>query len=132
MERNLVSDVAQIYQLWKEYADAINAGDFERWIALWTDDCLHAPPSETGPRQYGKDIIRARMGSGFASSGREMTVNTEEVDVLGEKAYSHGTFTLTVTPEGGSDKIKKIGNFLSILEKQVDGSWKIHIHTWND
>ena len=132
MERNLVSDVAQIYQLWKEYANAMNAGDFERWIALWTDDCMHAPPSETGPRQYGVDKIRARMESGFASSGSQMTVNTEEVDVLGEKAYSHGTFTLTMTPEEGGDTITQTGNFLTILEKQVDGSWKIHIHNWND
>ena len=131
MERNLVSDVAQIYQLWKAYANAINAGDFERWIALWADDCLRAPPSEDGPRQYGKEKIRALMESGFASSRREMTINTEAVDILGEKAYSHGTFTLTINTDEGGDTVTKIGNFLTILEKQVDGSWKILIDTWN-
>ena len=131
MERNMVTDIAQIYHLWKEYANAMNAGDFERWIALWVDDCIHAPPSEAGPRQHGKDKISTWMDSGFASSWREMTVNTEEVVVLGEKAYSHGRITWTMIPDGGGDTVTKSGNFLTILEKQDDGSWKILINNWN-
>lgn len=132
MERNMVTDIAQIYHLWKEYANAVNAGDFKRWIALWANDCIHAPPSEVGPRQHGKDKISTLMESGFAWSMREMTINTEEVVVLVEKAYSHGTFTWTMISDEGGDTITKTGNFLTILEKQADGSWKILINNWND
>jgi hypothetical protein len=52
-----------------------------------------------------------------------MAVNTDECDVPGEKAFSHGTFTLKLTHNKGGDKGTKIGNFQPILEKQFDNSW---------
>ena len=72
------------------------------------------------------------MESGFASTGRAISINTEEVVVLGGKAYSHGTLTWTMIPGEGGDTVTKIGNFLTILDKQADGSWKILINNWND
>jgi ketosteroid isomerase-like protein len=49
-----------------------------------------------------------------------------------ERAYSHGTYAFTMTSrrEGG-DTLEISGKFLTILEKQVDGSWKIAIDRFN-
>jgi len=131
MERNMVSDVAQVYELWNEYAATVNAGDFERWISLWIDDGIRMSPSNLGPRQVGKEQIQAAVQPLFDSSDLAATISTEEVQILGERAYSHGTFEITVTPKDGGDTLVLNGNFLTILEKQNDGSWKIAIDCFN-
>jgi ketosteroid isomerase-like protein len=64
---------------------------------------------------------------------RNTIINTEEVCVLGDRAYSHGTYTYEMTPKEGGEIRFISGKFLDILEKQVDGSWKIAIdcHNYN-
>ena len=60
-----------------------------------------------------------------------MIIHTEEVRILGDRAYSHGTFTFDMTPKDGGDTKNYSGKFLDILEKQVNGSWKIAIDCHN-
>jgi uncharacterized protein (TIGR02246 family) len=130
-ERMRNIDVGLVYELWNEYAAAVNAGAFERWISLWLDDGIRMTPSSFGPRQVGKEQIQAAVQPLFDSSDLTATINAEEVQILGERAYSHGTFEMTVTPKGGADTLVLNGNFLTILEKQGDGSWKIAIDCFN-
>jgi len=130
-ERMKNIDVAVIYDLWNEYSDAVNDGDFERWITLWAEDSLRVPPSDFGPRQFGKDEIWAAMQPLFESSKQKMIINAEGIEVFGDKAYSYGTFEVSVIPKGGGDTLTIAGNFLTVFAKQDDGSWKIAIDTWN-
>jgi len=132
MERNMVLDVAQVYKLWDEYAAAAHAGDLERWMSLWIDDAIQMPPDV--PRRVGKEEIRREMQPGFdLFNMSNMIIHTEEVRILGDRAYSHGTYTFEMTPKEGGETQSLSGKFLDILEKQVDGSWKIAIdcHNYN-
>jgi uncharacterized protein (TIGR02246 family) len=129
VERTKNIDVAQIYQLWNEYADAWRAGDMERWLDLWTEDGIQMPPD--APRNIGKEQIRTANQPGMDQNDYEMTINPDEVRVLGDRAYSHGVGGFKMTPKGGGDTIEFIGKFLTILEKQADGSWKIAIDCFN-
>jgi uncharacterized protein (TIGR02246 family) len=129
MERTRNIDVAQIYELWKEYAAAWCAGDMERWIALWTDDGIQMPPG--APRNVGKEHIRTANQPGMDQNDYEMTINPDEVQVLGDWAYSHGTYESEMTPKAGGETKEYSGKFLDILEKQADGSWKIAIGCYN-
>ena len=52
----------------------------------------------------------------------EFTINPEEVRILGDRAYSHGLYGFSMTPKAGGDTIELSGKFLTILEKQADGS----------
>jgi uncharacterized protein (TIGR02246 family) len=45
--------------MWTEFAASLNAGDAERWLALWTDDGVQLPPDE--PAFVGKKRIRDKM-----------------------------------------------------------------------
>ena len=133
MERTKVSDVAQIYELWNEYAAAAHAGDLERWMSLWIDDGIQMAPD--APRRVGKEQIRAGMQPGFdLFIMSNMVINTEEVQILGDQAYSHGTYTFEMTPKEGGETTSLSGRFLDILEKQADGSWKMAIdcHNYNE
>lgn len=129
-ERVLVTDVAKVYQLWNEVAAAMNAGDMERWIGLWVDDGIQMPPN--APRRVGKMEIQRGMQSQFdLFDTTNMVVHTEEVRILGDRAYSHGTYEFELVPRGGGETKGYFGKFLDVLEKQIDGSWKIAIDCHN-
>ena len=129
MERVQVSDVAQIKELWKEYAASVNASDLERWLAIWVEDGIQLPPD--APRRSGKAAIRTEMQPLIELFDWQMAVYPDEIQVLGEKAYAHGLYEFAMTPKEGGDSMGSKGKFLTILRKQVDGSWKIAIDCFN-
>ena len=129
IERVQVADVAQVYALWNEFAAAAIAGDMERWLALWSDDGIHMPPG--AKRQVGKEQIRTEVQPRFELFDQNMTIDLEEVRILGDQAFSHGTCEFALTPKKGRETMNSSGKFLTILEKQGDGSWKIAIDCFN-
>ena len=129
IERLQVADVAQVYKLWNEFAAAVTAGDMERWLALWSDDGIHMPPG--AERQVGKEQIRTEVQPRFELFDQNMTIDLEEVRILGDQAFSHGTCEFALTPKQGGETTNGSGKFLTILEKQGDGSWKIAIDCFN-
>ena len=129
LERVRVADIAQVYNLWNAYADAVNAGDMKRWIALWSNDGIQMPPD--APARYRKEQIQVEEQPKFDLFNSKMDLDPEEVCILGDHAYSHGSFFSIVTPKEGGTPIEIQGKFLTILEKQVDGSWKILIDCYN-
>ncbi len=132
MGRKMVSDVAQVHKVWDEYAAACHAGDLDRWMALWIDDGIQMSPDV--PRRLGKEAIREGMQPGFdLFDMSNMVIQIEEVRILGDRAYSHGTYTFDMTPKEGGEAMSLSGKFLDILVKQHDGSWKIAIdcHNYN-
>jgi uncharacterized protein (TIGR02246 family) len=129
-ERVQVADVAQIYELWKRYADAANGGDMERWIALWIEDAIQLAPG--APSRVGRAEIRRAMRPLFERPRtRKIIIEPDEVRILGDRAYSHGTYAFEMGPGQGGEAEICSGKFLDILEKQVDGSWKIAIDCHN-
>ena len=53
----------------------------------------------------------------FANAPSSMEINSEEVVVTDDWAYSRGTFTVNEVVEG---------KFLTIFRRQDDGSWRIY------
>lgn len=129
MERMQVSAVAKINELWKEYAAAANAGDMERWIALWVDDGIQLAPGAA--RRVGKQKIRAEMQPLFDLFDTEMAIYPDEIQVLGDQAYAHGLYEFVMTPKEGGDRTRVQGKFLTILRRQPDDSWKIAVDCFN-
>jgi uncharacterized protein (TIGR02246 family) len=130
LERAKNIDVGLVYDLWREYAAAMDTGDLERWISLWSDDGIQMPPGVS--RRFGKAEIRREMQPLFDLDGhRRMVIQPEEVRILGDRAYVHGTYEMEVAPRGGGKTKHYSGKFLDILEKQVDGSWKIVVDCHN-
>jgi uncharacterized protein (TIGR02246 family) len=126
-------DVALVYELWNEYAAAVDEGNMERWISLWAEDGIQMAPDV--PPRVGKEQIQKAMQHAFdLFSMSDMFINTEEVHILGDRAYSHGTYVFEKTPREGGETTSYSGKFLDILEKQSDGSWKIAIdcHNYNE
>ena len=123
-------DLGLVNQLWEEYALACNSGDFEHWISLWDDDAIQMPPDT--PRRVGKVAIRKKMKSLFDDYAIiDMSIQTEEVRILGGRAYAHGIYNFQLKPKGGGEIKSYSGKFLDILKKGPDGCWKIAIDCFN-
>ena len=129
VERTQVSDSAEISKLWREYAAAATAGDLERWTALWIEDGIQMPPGAA--RRTGKKVIGAEMRPLFDLFNTQMAIYPDAIEVLGDQAYAHGLYEFVMTPKEGGDSIEVKGKFLTILRKQVDGSWRIAIDCFN-
>ncbi len=130
MDRTINTDVAQIFKLCENYAAEWSpGGDFERWMDLWVDDGIHLPPD--APLNMGKAQIRAENQPGYDATDWEMTIYPDEVRVLGDHAYSHGTYEFAFSLKEGGETTKGSGKFLTILKKQLDGSWKIAVDCFN-
>jgi ketosteroid isomerase-like protein len=84
------------------------------------------------PCRVGRAQIRREMQPQFDHFNMSgMTIQVEEVCILGDRAYSHGAYTFEMTPKDGGATGRYCGKFLDILEKQVDGSWKIAVDCFN-
>lgn len=117
------ADLAAIEEKMKQFAVTINAGDFEGWISLWTDDGIQMPPDT--PARIGKKQIRAGMKTAFDRFILKMVITNEEFRVSGDLGFARGTFTESMVPKARGETEKYDGKYLTILEKQANGSWKV-------
>jgi ketosteroid isomerase-like protein len=116
--------------------EALNQHDVKATLALdvkaiisqWTDDFVVIPG--TG------DIVRGRSANA-ANAERSMEqmqgivpvaydLTAEEITVSGDYAFEWGTYHGTARPSSGGSDITYSGKFMRILQRQADGSWKMH------
>ena len=112
-----------INEVWEEYASSLGAGDLDRWISLYIDDGIQMPPDV--PRNIGKEKIKAFNQNTADLFHWKMAINCEEVRETDDWGFARGTYTFELIPKKEGETIKGSGKFMTILEKQDDGSWKI-------
>lgn len=117
------ADITAIKKMFNQYTFGCETGDLDLWISLWTDNGIQMPPNE--PAKIGKEQILARMKPLFDQFIIKIPITIKEVRVAGDWAFSRGTYTLSTTPKAGGETTKVSGKYLTIFEKQADGSWKI-------
>lgn len=117
------ADITAIKEIWNQYTFTCETGDLDRWISLWIDNGIQMPPDT--PARIGKEQIRAEMKSLFDQFIIKIPITCKEVRVAGDLAFSRGTYSISTTPKAGGETIKRSGKYLTILERQADGSWKI-------
>lgn len=120
---------AGINQVLKNYSTSLNAGDMDRWVALWTDDGVQMPPDE--PAVVGKERIQARNQRGADRFTFDIGITNEEARTAGDWAFARGTYKASLTPKQGGQPIPIDGKYMTILARQGDGSWKIHRDIFN-
>ncbi len=127
---NTEADIEAVKNLTEEYDAAINSGDLDSWVSLYTDDAVRMPPNS--PALVGKDAIRSVMQSSFEKYTFDIKETTEEVIVAGDWAFARGTYTYTITPKAGGEPIgDDSGKWMAFNKRQPDGSWKIYRNIFN-
>lgn len=124
------ADVEAIKKITDDFNAAINAGNIDKLVSLYTDDAVRIPPNK--PALVGKEAIR-RL---FQEQLDQFTVQNEgvivDLKVSGDLAFVRGSWTSINTPKTGGEPLKFNGNFVSIIQKQPDGSWKTICNSWSN
>jgi ketosteroid isomerase-like protein len=113
------SDEKAILDIWSVYTEARVAGDAKTWLSLWDAEGIRMPPGAPA-------VEFAKFAPGtperFANPPASMEINSEEVVIAGDWAFSRGNFNVNNAVEG---------KFLTIFRRQDDGSWRIYRDAFN-
>lgn len=129
-EEETPPDAGTMQEFTAAYVQAFNASDWAALGAMVTDDAKiafsQAPLIEGGPA-----AVQARYTERFGAESSPMIeihdVGTQEL--ADGWALDGGWFTFSATtPEG---RITQTGMYLSVVQRQPDGSWKMHWHVSN-
>jgi uncharacterized protein (TIGR02246 family) len=128
-ETSASTDISGIDRLRGVHVAAVNAGDANTWAACFTDDAVQMPP------HFGANAGKAAIqgwSSGFLSQfACRFSLSVEEVRAPGDWAFERGRYKITLTPRAGGGSLDDIGKYITIYQRQSDGSWKIARDIWN-
>ncbi len=123
------ADMEAINKVLEQEVAAINAGDVEAFVALFTDDAVLMAPGE--PAVIGTEAVRSWAQDFSDQFTVQYTVTSEEIVVAGNWAFQRLSATLTLTPAAGGDPIREGIKGIHICQRQPDGSWKLTRDIWN-
>jgi ketosteroid isomerase-like protein len=131
-EASVEADVAVIKASFDEFIQLYNASDLDRIMSIfYTENSTQMPPNES--IRKGKEAI-------LLGYQKERELNDEHCDssvvedvrVSGDLAVVQGIDTGTSTPRSGGEPVKYSLKWLTVLERQSDGTWKWIYEMWND
>ena len=99
------------------------ANDAAMMMSQWTDDFVLLPPA--GPVMRGRSVIAEAFRGVESPEILEYVLDIQEVKVLGDHAYQWGTYHYRVRPLAGGETVPSSGKLMRILQRQLDGSWKM-------
>lgn len=132
-KEDTTADVDAIKGVYGIYADARSKGD----VAAWLD--IHDPEAQKMPEQQmsfnpweRRDGIKAKWAQQDTGGRTVMTINPDEIVIMGDFAYSAGTYNTIFTPDnGGAARTTFEGKYLTVLRKNADGKWLIYRDSFN-
>jgi ketosteroid isomerase-like protein len=122
---------SKIEALNKQIADNMLAGSSEKTLGLYTDDAISLPSYE--PIQEGIAAIK-ESNEKMAKSGWKclaFELSTLKVIPGGNLVTEIGTYKMSGSMPGMDKPMDDHGKYVTIWEKQNDGSLKIKVETWN-
>ncbi len=112
----------------REFMEAVKRGDPASLAALYTEDATLLPPNSEPIR--GRQGIQAFMGTLMEMGLREATLETVDVEYLGDVAHEVGAYTLKIEPKGGQATTDR-GKYVVVWKRDGDGPWKLAVDMWN-
>ncbi|MFO7691577.1 MAG: DUF4440 domain-containing protein [Vicinamibacterales bacterium] len=120
---NDLADVQAVRQTMEAYTQGIVARDAPASVAMMTDETAYFEPHM--PAMTGKDAVAAFHQMLFGQFDVEMTTVAADVQVEGNLAIMHGTYTNKLVPKADwTAAHSDTGNWTVAARRQGDGSWK--------
>lgn len=132
LRNGVLSDEAQIRELFDRYILTIVAHDAEGWMELWDENGIQLSPHQ--PMHVGKTAIREANFAFFRDPSLmwDFAIDTQEVLVFAEGyALARGLFYYTITPDDGGTPIVMDGKFMTVFRKQANGRWLLYRDCFN-
>jgi uncharacterized protein (TIGR02246 family) len=128
-DKAAANDVAAIQKLFADTAAALSDGDISTLAKCYEPDAIQLPPNS--PALTGWAAIRSELKKGLKGIKVTATIEVDEICVADSWAYASGTYQMVTTPLAGGEQEVTAGNWLDILRRQPDNSWKIARSTWS-
>ena len=119
----MLSDEDQIRALVQTWHSATKAGDVDTVLGLMTEDVVFLVPGRP-PMRKAEFAALSQVPPGTPRPKFEGTPEVQEVHVSGDMAFLWTKLSVSVTPPGGSQALKRVGHTLTVLRK-VSGKWLI-------
>ncbi len=123
-------DVSAIMKLTEKWDDAYNTGNADALVSLYTDDAIILSPNQNPV--VGSNNIREYYNAEFEYySNYKISDPVDEIVILGDKAFVRGKFLFTFTIQLSDKQEQDEGNWIMLLNRQPDGSWKFYYEIFN-
>lgn len=124
------ADIEAVREIVDRFDAALAAGDADAMAGIYAPDAVRM--QNELPAWEGRDAIRAGFAREFDGREGEQVDNVvQEVIILGNHVIMRGTYTATVTPEGGGEPSIETGKWMSLAIRSADDGWLIHWDIWN-
>lgn len=121
----------KIESLNKEMTKYMLEGNLEKSLSLYTTDAISMPSNE--PMREGIAAIR-KGAEEMAKMDMKVTLfepTTLKVIPDGKLITEIGTYKIKLTMPGVDQPVEDHGKYLTLWEKQTDGSLKVKVEIWN-
>ena len=135
----LLSDEALIKNLYENWHIAVESSNINGYIASLDKNITLIPPG--GPIITGIENYRKFLGPVFNSATYKINAGDYDIEIIGDLAIVKSRQTVSLTFIGNKNKVKSEGalqkdittsDYLDILQRQSNGSWKCLVHTWQE
>ena len=126
--------IKKLYETWHE---AVESSNIDGYINSLDKNITLIPPG--GPVISGAENYREFLGPVFESATYKIQDGEYDIEVIGDIAIVRSRQTVYLTFKDNANQIKSEGalqdnittsDYLDILKRQEDGSWKCLVHTW--
>ncbi len=118
------AEVAQeIALVWQDFIDLWEKGDVNGCLKFMTNDYINMPSFEsTQDFQETKEMFM-----NLAENNTVDVIDYKQIEVFvhDNMAYEFGILKQNITPHG-EESFNSIARFVTVFQKQEDGSWKFH------
>ncbi len=128
-----MSDMKNKIQQWNdEFSKAMVNNDEEKMLSFYADDAISLP--SYAPMIKGKEAMRSADNNMEPSKINSFNLTSKEVFGDDKYVFDIGTYKMSVQnkkEDGSMNDMDDEGKYLTVYEKQSDGSWKIKADMWN-
>ena len=122
-------DEEAIRYLIMKYDNAINSGDAEEFMSIYSRTAVAMPPGR--PVLFGSEAIRERISEFLADNTVELKTDIKEIIVDRSNVMVWYTYTESWTSKDGGEQTSVEGKGVQIFQQQANGSWRIAREIWN-
>jgi ketosteroid isomerase-like protein len=121
----------QIEELNRDMVNHMLSGNFEGTLDMYTPDAISLPSNE--PMLEGISDIRKSVESMSKSGVKIVSFEPTIKRIIpeGNLIMEIGSYKIRLTVPGMDEPVEDKGKYLTVWEKQPDGSLKIKVETWN-
>lgn len=121
----------KIEKMNKEMAEAMKTGDHEKNLQFYAEDVVSLPSYDKMLK--GKEEIRNSMKEMEKSEWKvkDIKFETVSVETNGDMVTEIGKYKMEMNKKDSDETMKDEGKYVTLWEKQADGSMKIKTEMWN-